>query len=88
MQLVYIGLNDESLPDLNEIPEEDLASPIQEEVSETQDILNPESHQEEIGNQQQPSETGNVQDVNPSSSAVPPTLPPRSVIESERFMTS
>ena len=49
-----------------------MAFPIQKEVPETQDILNPESHQEEIGNQQQqPSETeGNVQDVNPSSSSV------------------
>ena len=65
MQLVYIDSNDDFLPDLDEIPEEDLVFPIQE-VPETQDILNPYSHQEEIGNQQQPSETkGNVQDVNP-----------------------
>ena len=61
-----------------------MASPIQQEVSDTQSISNPESDQEELQNQQQPLETeGNQQDVNPPSSSPPP----RPVIESERFVT-
>ena len=65
-----------------------MAFPTEQQIPETSDSLNPQFQQEEIGNQQQLSEPeGNVQDGNPPYSAGPPTLPPRPVIESERFVT-